>query len=368
MEKETGENRLLLFFFSAVFLAAIQYNIFPGANKLSYSLVFVSIFVILYRLRVNNQKILFPFLLLIVHGLVISPFIEYPYSYLVRESLLYASYVLPLFCINFERIYAEDLDKVFFCLVIFYIFNSAVVFLQAGKVEYSFLDSYSAFEHAMYAPLLGLGSLHFFHRKKYSYSFLFFLLCLVALKRVVIIALLASLISKFFVRNGWGCKLSFVFLILMTFCFVYFINLLADGFFDEIMRESLGVSVNALTQGRQSLYQGILSYEIGGFAWLDKLFGNGAGFSAWFVENIAATSVPLHNIHSDILKIFYDHGYLVGVLFFITFFKHVVVSKYNVCLYVFITVCLVSDNFLVYAPVMFLFLTMVIINIRALRD
>ncbi len=125
------------------------------------------------------------------------------------------------------------------------------------------------------------------------------------------------------------------------------IILFSRGTFDELIMNIFDMSANALSMGRQTLYANV-SYEItrdlGSFFFM----GMGLGTTYSFVAEYGAA-----NLHSDMLKIFSELGFLVFIAFICLLYR--VATPESKLLAMYLNIIFLSDNILIYVSVMFFY-------------
>ena len=214
----------------------------------------------------------------------------------------------------------------------------------AGRIDFS--DSRYPSEHAMFAPIFMFFAIYYFRHNK-IFFIISTVLCFLAFKRIVLVALLLGLIIKLvrppLSRSTFPLAV-FVLLGIVISVYMRIPEVIYDDYSDDYL--------NYLTQGRYYFISQLL-YEMKSIAGtLDYLFGFGPGFTSTFMKESHTLPTVLTNIHSDILKVVLEFG-LVGFVIFFTSFIAMLKQPNSYCLLLPFCLALVTDNFLIYLPVMY---------------
>jgi hypothetical protein len=209
-----------------------------------------------------------------------------------------------------------------------------------------------------FAFQFGMFAIIFLQTGKKRYTLITFFLLLLSFKRIalagVLIFLLLALVRKLSGKriNPAGNKtLILVFnCVLVGILFLFF-----TGAFDEFIEERFGMSSNFISQGRYNIYQDIFSY----FGRID-LLGFGLGSINMF---LTAKGYELVNLHSDVLKVFFELGPLLFIGWIYCFHKWAN-SFLSACLAIYVNVLFFTDNVLIYFDVMFVFYILMIYSVR----
>jgi hypothetical protein len=200
-----------------------------------------------------------------------------------------------------------------------------------------------------FAFQFGMFFIVFFYRNKKMYALLALLMLFFSFKRIAIAGVLVFLIL-FFCRkltggryNPAGSKLLLVSAncVIVSVLFLFF-----AGTFDELIEQNLGVSSNFITQGRYNIYQDI-------FAHFGKISLWGFGLGA-INDFLSAAGYQLVNLHSDVLKIFFEFGPLTFVLW-IYLFHYWSNTFLASSLAIYVNILFFTDNVFIYFDVMFIF-------------
>ncbi len=114
---------------------------------------------------------------------------------------------------------------------------------------------------------------------------------------------------------------------------------LAKGNFDDVIFEYTGLSSNAFTMGKESLYvNNFAHYQI------DNIFH--------FVFGIGSISIFMdRQLHNDIMKIMIENGCLIFMIFWFFFYRNCGIRILPYLLY--LNLLFMTDNTLIYVPVIF---------------
>lgn len=236
-------------------------------------------------------------------------------------------------------------DKKLFCAVVvtFFIFAASVSVSQLKS--FSFMGSTAPFE-SVFCFVFGAFAVYFFITRRFVYFAVSLVLVFLTLKRIVVLAVFASVfltilpvkIKTFLVSNT-------SFIIVNAFVCV-FLLLFAGGFFENIISEVFSKNSNAFSLGRFDIFNNAIDKFSYNFE-ANIIFGMGVGHT--YIERFPGMGVE--NLHSDILKIFFEFGFFVFL-----FFIFCSVYKLNLeerIFFVYLNVVFLTDNVLIYVQVMF---------------
>lgn len=333
-----GERRVYFIMMSLLYLALLG---LPAIRYIFYVLPPIALII---WLSDKDRSINFnaaPFVLLLIASVPSIYDIDVNSFKMSYFTFVYA-FVFSIF--DFSKI-EISFKKCLMFLVFIFLFN---ILLQGGGGRFSFsiANSESTFESTLAFPV-GLIALYFFIAKKYLYSFLSLALCLLMLKRIVILALIISLFPKLCgVRVQRLIVNPYVVTIAGTIVTVLIIEF-SKGSFDNIFVEYLDQSANQFSKGRQQLWAATL--DVLKFNYQDFIFwGVGQGKVTTLLDKVSYTKDI--RLHSDLLLLLLQFGIVVFVLFLFLLNKHKSIDKRTVSL--FLTMLLVTDNVLVYQHVM----------------
>ncbi|WP_415879638.1 hypothetical protein [Methylomonas sp. TEB] len=214
------------------------------------------------------------------------------------------------------------------------------------KFNFSIANSESSFESTLAFPV-GIIVLYFFLTKKYISFALSLLLCVLMLKRIVILALLVSIIPHFMGKKIRDLIINPLTVTIFASLAVFLTIELADGTFDSYIREYFDQSTNQLTKGRQQLWSTVLRAL--NFSYVDFIFyGVGQGKVTEVLDRAFHSENVL--LHNDLLLLLMQFGGVVFFAFLYLFNKHGSINKRTLSL--FITIIFFTDNVLIYQHVM----------------
>jgi len=273
----------------------------------------------------------------------------YQEFYFVLSPLLFA---LLLFYLRPAKNYLRAVYLLFWGITAAFIAEKFPFFLDELRHPSILVDAFLTSElptESNYAFEFGLFAIVFLERRNKTYSLLSLLFLLLSFKRIAIAAVFIYVVLALF-RKLFGQSFNPANrkgLIFLTNCLVVgVLFLFFSGTFDEMIENTFGVSSNFLTQGRYNIYQDIFHH----FGHIDFL-GFGLGAINTFLSN---TGYELVNLHSDVLKVFFELG-PVAFVFWIYFFYKWSNSFLSTCLAIYINVLFLTDNVFIYFDVMFVF-------------
>lgn len=200
-----------------------------------------------------------------------------------------------------------------------------------------------------FAFQFGLFAIVFIHKRMRLYSILSLFLLLLSFKRIAIAGVFVCMLLMV-IRSISGNKINPVknkfFIVICNCLAVSFLFLFFTGAFDEFIESTFGVSSNFITQGRYNIYQDIFAH-----------FGNinilGFGLGSINVY-LNTAGYDLLNLHSDVLKVFFELG---PVLFvgWIYYFHKWTNSFLSSCLAIYLNILFFTDNVFIYFDVMFVY-------------
>lgn len=224
-----------------------------------------------------------------------------------------------------------------------------LMFFQDIKLSLS-LESFlrsetSDAETNMSSFLFALFFSYFYITKSKKWAFLNFIMVILALKRITFLSVFVVVAYDYFSRLKIfkGIPL----LIGINLLFVFVISLLGAGALDNIIFEMTGLPAAHFTQGR-STFVNIIMEGISLSKFEAFFVGVGQGSTLKILEEGLGYHQLLHN---DVFKLFWESGIVVFILFFYVLYKF-----NNRILTVQLNTFMLTDNILIYAPVLFLYL------------
>lgn len=313
------------------------------AHILSYSkyLVFPLAMILIIRNSIVWDGCSSPFLLLLLSGIL--------HFWSITQDGLKDIFFISTYVIPFLIIKKQYLDSKMLFIGVMFIYLITIPFSWKGSYEFSLLDSKSSLESHTFAFVFGLFSIHFFLTKQKIYLIIALVMSILVLKRISLIAIILIYTLTFLPERIKTNILSKWFLVLANLIYLAGCVFISTPEFNSISQEYFGVSSSYLTMGRSILYGEIFStFDFSLFSWG---FGNGIG-SAYDALQFVSWVDKLH-LHNDVLRIFYEHGLIVLVLFFVLLYS----GKRDIKIMgLYINIVMLTDNIIVYAFVMFIFL------------
>lgn len=339
----------VLFWFS--FFLAWVCVAFPPFRYLSYAVPFFILLGVIIDGGFVAKDEVWPFLIVLGAGLVLAPITGV-------EGWKDMLFMVAGISVAFMR----ELPKVGMWFI-FWAWTIAFVFLYgvlAGRFGQTFVfdiaSSTSSFEgnFGFMFPLLVPFALR---HKRWLLAFLAAALAVLTLKRIALIAMVAA---AFFVLVGerrgrwllnWPVMLAAnVFTLGLNFMYVL-------GQFDTLIFKLTGQSANQLGMGRKALHRFVVE-DLIATPW-QSLVGRGLGA----VYGVAEQGFGVYekvNVHSDLLKLCYEVGYIVtiGVIISMYSSKHYMTRV----AFLFLNVLFFTDNTLIYY--FFLFFLMLLMRLE----
>jgi len=184
------------------------------------------------------------------------------------------------------------------------------------------------------------------HYRKWLYSIIAAGLLLLAFKRIAIIGVIVVgllYVTKRITKgklnpaeNRWLVIGGNITAITSLFLFLL-------GKFDDLVMDVFGVSPNFLTVGRYDVYSDIFRH-FGGV----KFWGFGLGAITTF---LSGANYQLINLHSDVLKIFFELGPLFFIIW-IFLFHNWKKNMLTACLAIYMNILFLTDNVFIYFDVL----------------
>ncbi|QCU73926.1 O-antigen ligase family protein [Pseudoalteromonas distincta] len=283
-----------------------------------------------------------PFLTLVLIMLIFL--IINPSSYGIKDIYFIFSYVI-LFVL-FDIPSNEKNTDLIFKMLVFYLLLK--IFSQGVK-NVSILDSEGLFEDTS-AFIFGFFSVYYFILKKKWMFLISLIMVFITFKRIVILGVCLSCFSYIFSLRYCSVLVNRIILIVGPILTLILLILFSNGNFDWLIDEYFGVSSNQLAMGRVVIYSYVID-EIIANNWL-LLFGYGIGSSYQLVD--IATLGRDQNLHSDILKLYYEGGLFLFLMFLYSFSK-CFSRKVLFPMAILLLISFSTDNILIYSHVMFFF-------------
>jgi hypothetical protein len=347
-----NSSQLIVYLLSILVCISLVSTLIPGIQYIKYIIPFIAIFTYFigekkhYIHRPNNLNIaLFFYLLWGLIGLVI------PNNFNLvdgsKDLFFIAAYLIPV-CLYIDK--DLNINNIFYLFSVFFLIST--LGMQAST--FSLADSTAPFEGSE-CFVFGMFALYFLMERKYRLLIIAIFFVLLTLKRIALLAFILCLLVWLAPIILQKKVLNRAFFLLINSIFVTLIILLGVGWADELIFEVTGKSVNYFTLGRFNIYMGvvddIITYP------LNLILGNGAGSSYPLTVLNTTDLLDFNSLHSDSLKILYEHGVIFFIMFFWISAKLKNLKSKIVLLY--ICILFITDNVLIYVSVMFFTLTII---------
>ncbi|MFT6916067.1 MAG: hypothetical protein ACJAWL_002384 [Motiliproteus sp.] len=318
--------------------------IFDGVRYVKY---LVPVVAVLFYIRVGSMRIVIdnitkPFLILMLFAI---PFIWRSNAYGLYDMYFMFSYLLVYLLFKVPRYNVRKLGMLVACLYLLDYSNK-----MFSGFEFSFIESKSSIESHQFGFVFGLFCVFFITKKDWLFSIIFLIFSILSLKRIVLFAVAVVFVVSFLPDKIKKIVFDRYMLISLVLSFVFVAYFITTEMFDEIVIQYYGVNADYLTMGRTILYRGLFDGLFSDI--LNILVGAGPGAS-YEVASFSLYIVEKENIHSDILKLLYENGFLCLVVFLYVLFKPKVHSVVLINLYV--TILFMTDNVISYTFVMFFY-------------
>lgn len=291
-----------------------------------------------------------------------------------RFKLFVKDYTLPFLLLLLSPIYSfynmtifgyKDIFFIASYLAIFLFFRDihinvkrinillAALFILSAMIDsrgyffVSMINSYSTLENATFGFIFGFFAIYWMTKKKYVAFVLNAIFLFLSFKKIAFIGLVLVFLIWCLPKRIQKMVVNLPVIISVNILALMLIILFSRGTFDELIMNIFDMSANALSMGRQTLYANV-SYEItrdlGSFFFM----GMGLGTTYSFVAEYGAA-----NLHSDMLKIFSELGFLVFIAFICLLYR--VATPESKLLAMYLNIIFLSDNILIYVSVMFFY-------------
>ncbi len=313
-----------------------------GLDSFRYLIYFPAVlglfFLILNKFRleglsVKNNTVNAAFFLLVINGILHLPLLNevgYSQLFFILSALL-PVIVFKSFSLNWRYISI--------------IFVSGYILAIGGNeisIEFSlqrfFTSDISSAETNQHPFVFGILTLFFLYKKDKKFFLLNLFFVLLSFKRIVFVGVLAAIPFVLIERHNRIILKNKRWLFLIANVIVLFIIIsFTQGLYDDLIREITGLSSGHFTSGRQLIYSEIIN-EFNNSSVLNKLFGNGQGFTFLLTTNLIK-----HAPHNDLLVLLIDHGIIVFVIFIALLYKTKILNPV-----LFTNIIFITDNTLVY--------------------
>ena len=340
--RPVGSVRMDVVFGYVVFALMVLSSSVAIVRWINYAIPLVAALLLLGNRQWHMNDLAKPYLLLIGSGILLLPF--------ASRAGIQDLYLMLVGCsaalVGFRRAYSWR--TVFLACVagqIAFMGMSAAFGrgVSLSTLQFDFGGSTSSFE-STFSFVFGLLAVWAIHLRNWKAFLLASLMALLTLKRIALLGVLVCLVVQVFSRSWLDRLLKPVPMVLANVAFLSVILLYGSGFFDVWIVRWTSMSPNELGMGRQVLHQNLVR-EFLADPLRFSLIGMGAG-DAYGALKQSSLWTGKTNLHADTLKILYEYGAVVLVLFISALFasKHRGVRL----LALYINVVLLTDNTLIY--------------------
>lgn len=327
------------FYFVFIFILSTELNIFPNTFFV-YSVIALWGIVNLEFCKKNDTAII-AFLFLCMTSYV--RIWQYNQRMLLDTSLLLMA-ILPY--VNNKKILI-DVKVVNLFAIVFFLFSiyPQLKFLSISSIANFMIQSNLETESSMLSFILPFFALYWFINKKWSLFIINVIFTIIAGKRISVLGLfitsILSITIKLYPLEFLKLKKIIPFIALFINIFYLLISYaLVSGYLGDLIYELTGMSSNAFTMGRTSLYSEVFK-EFDVYNSYDLLFG----------ESKIYEILETKRIHNDVFVILMENGMIVFCVFWLLLYY-----KCNIISFPFIVllnILFMTDNTLVYVPVIF---------------
>lgn len=250
--------------------------------------------------------------------------------------------IVPFFVLSRKDILSIDIVRLNF--LVFFTFTIKVA-LNFQSIRFFDISKSSAlFEDHIFGFIFGFFIIYFFPRKKWLLVIINSIFLFITLKRIVLLGLIIVTVFYFTRKLKYINVTSAIILNLVT---VYFLIMFGAGEFDDVLISTVEQGSSEFSQGRSYLYDEVLTYLNNSDFF--KILLTGKGLGTTYDYTLLGTPV---NLHSDLLKLFVELGALSYAYFIYFLYK---VNKTCLQYTIYINTVFISDNILIYLPVMFIY-------------
>lgn len=346
---KVNKHRALTGTVVALFILSALDSYIDGARYLKYLIPPICLIYALAaksRLQLNDPGVR-AFTFLAVYTLVMVPFGN---KYGLHDAYFYLTFLAP-FAVGLKP--EIKVETLFFILCAVF-FSVQLPKVMSGGLAYSLIDSSSAFEDHTFSFVIGLFAVFFLISGKRSLFIIAILLAALSLKRISLLAIALCAIAYLFMGKSKKPLSALVIVAVVGNClYVAFSYFVTTAAFNDLSVQYFGVNASHLTMGRNTLYSQVF-YDASSSI-INKLFGHGAGDSYL----VAATSIFVQNgkvnLHNDILKIYYELGWVALITFIAILYRYKTKAIY---LALYLNVIFLTDNISTYPLVVFVFLAL----------
>ncbi|MFA5951935.1 MAG: O-antigen ligase family protein [Hyphomicrobium sp.] len=217
--------------------------------------------------------------------------------------------------------------------------------IKGVQLSVNLVDSTGILESALAMPL-GVLVVYFYWRGQKPMTMVAGLLCFVAFKRIVILAVLGAILLSVlsdFMRHSERTRFAIA-VVVSVLLSVIALNLQLVFGEMQTLAENDDFSANRLSLGRFEIAQ-TLWQEWAGRELLNTMFGFGPGAADAVIWHRMGSEVLTHN---DWLKLLFDYGVAGVVAFHLIFMLLFGTNRLGSMLYVFSSIVMMTDNIILY--------------------
>lgn len=285
---------------------------------------------------------LFPFLLIIIINLLYIVRIN---QFLIIETIILLGAVLPFITGSRLKLNLKFINAAIF---IFFFLKIGLNFSLNFSIDAFFMSETSSAETNIFAFVFGLFAIYFLSIKNYKCFLINAIFVFLSFKRITFLGLTIVFFIHFF--SLYKLKGIVVLSIIVNFLWLYLSHFITTDIFAEISQKTTDLPPGFLTMGRSTFYEVIWEEFKNNDLIQNLIIGLGGGQTRIIMHEFYGDEA--HLLHNDILKIFIEYGILVFSTFVITLYHN---KKEIVLLTIFLNISFLTDNTLIYEPVIFLY-------------
>ena len=339
-------------FWTAVVLSMICVA-FPPFRYLFFSVPFLVLFATLGDGSVRLGDEAKPFLAFVAAGVLMAPIAT---GEGLKDLLLtFAGVSVSLLC-EAPTLRAKK-------LFLFSLMSAAIYFPIFGDLHdltFNLLKSQSPFE-SNFGFVFGAVALIAMLEQRKRLALTCLVLSVVCLKRIAVLGLLACFVMWLAGEENGRKILNPIVMLCINCALLGAMLLYGAGYFDFAVHELTGQSANEFGQGRQAL----LSLPANAFFRHPEqffLFGAGPGATYELANKGVMQYVGKANLHSDLIKIFYEYGFVFYCIFIGLMYS---AKKYATRIaFLFMNVLFITDNTLIYYFLLLVF----VVGVRSVNQ
>jgi hypothetical protein len=296
-----------------------------------------------YRIYLSSIKICFPFVFLILCAMLNS--LQIDFNGLKDIFFIAASFILFAIC----KPKSTNLFKINFIFIFAYIllrFNNFD--FQNGQISLLKSESF-VIDEDNYSSLMGLFTIYSAYNGHILLFILNLALGLIDQKRIATLSVIIVLCIMPLQKRFKNSILNPIVMVLFNLILIVLLVLFTQKYFDPFINNILEIRPDVFAMGRNWIYKGVVD-EIQNHTFHAVTIGFGWGS----VYPLAIKSgVTLCNLHSDILKIFFENGAIVFIGFFYLLYN--TKNRLVNLLSLYLNINFIADNILIFTHVMFFY-------------